>query len=255
MNAKKLWFGFIAVMVISFGVLGYYGREIYRQAPPIPDKVVTEDGTVLFTGQDIKDGQNVWQSVGGQEIGTVWGHGAYQAPDWSADWLHKEAVFILDKLAMQTEGVPYAQVSEEKQASLKILLQKDLRTNTYDKAKGTITVSDMRAEAIASNTKFYGGLFTNDPSLAHLRDAYSIPENSLKDPERVRLLNTFFFWISWACVTERPGQDITYTNNWPAEKLVANRTNRFNAFVDRFQRNYSSGRNRINGSVLRKTKE
>jgi nitric oxide reductase subunit B len=222
MNTKKLWFGFIAVMVISFGILGYYGREIYREAPPIPEKVVTEDGAVLFTGQDIKDGQNVWQSLGGQEIGTVWGHGAYQAPDWSADWLHKEAVFILDKLAMQTEGVPYAQVSEEKQASLKVLLQKDLRTNTYDKAKGTITVSGLRAEAIASNTKFYGGLFTNDPALAHLRDAYSIPENSLKDPERVRLLNTFFFWISWACVTERPGQDITYTNNWPAEKLVAN---------------------------------
>ncbi len=104
MNAKKLWFGFIAVMVISFGVLLYYGREIYREAPPIPDKVVTEDGTVLFTGQDIKDGQNVWQSVGGQEIGSVWGHGAYQAPDWSADWLHKEAVFILNELAMKTEG-------------------------------------------------------------------------------------------------------------------------------------------------------
>ncbi|HSO84902.1 MAG TPA: nitric-oxide reductase large subunit, partial [Draconibacterium sp.] len=223
MNAKKLWFGFIAVMVISFGVLLYYGREIYRQAPPIPEKVVTVDGTVLFTGQDIKDGQNVWQSLGGQEIGTVWGHGAYQAPDWSADWLHKEAVFILDKLAMQSEGVPYAQVSEEKQASLKVLLQKDLRTNTYDKANNTITVSNIRAEAIASNTRFYGGLFTNDPSLAHLRDAYSIPENSLKDPERVRLLNAFFFWISWACVTERPGQDITYTNNWPAEKLVENR--------------------------------
>jgi nitric oxide reductase subunit B len=223
MNAKKLWFGFIAVMVISFGVLLYYGREIYRQAPPIPEKVVTVDGTVLFTGQDIKDGQNVWQSLGGQEVGTVWGHGAYQAPDWSADWLHKEAVFILDKLAMQSEGVPYAQVSEEKQASLKVLLQKDLRKNTYDKAKNTITVSNLRAEAIASNSKFYGGLFTNDPALAGLRDAYSIPENSLKDPERVRLLNTFFFWISWACVTERPGQDITYTNNWPAEELVANR--------------------------------
>jgi nitric oxide reductase subunit B len=222
MNAKKLWLGFIAVMVISFSILLYYGREIYREAPPIPDKVVTEDGTVLFTGQDIKDGQNVWQSMGGQEVGTVWGHGAYLAPDWSADWLHKEAVFILNKLAMQTEGVPYAQVSEEKQASLKVLLQRDLRTNTFDKAKGTITVSGLRAEAIASNSKFYAGLFTNDPDLADLRDAYAIPENTLKTEERVRLMNAFFFWISWACVTERPGQDITYTNNWPAEKLVAN---------------------------------
>src|SRR5680860_334666 len=223
MNAKKLWFGFIAVMVISFGVLLYYGREIYREAPPIPDKVVTIDGTVLFTGQDIKDGQNVWQSLGGQEIGSVWGHGAYQAPDWSADWLHKEAVFILNKLALQIEGIPYEQVSEEKQESLKIILQKDLRKNTYNEQTKTLTVSDLRAEAIKSNSKFYSGLFTNDPALAELRNSYSIPENSLKTEERVRLMNTFFFWISWACVTERPNQDITYTNNWPSEELVGNR--------------------------------
>ena len=97
MTTRKLWIGFLAVMTISFAVLLYFGWEIYRQAPPIPEKVVTTDGTVLFTGQDIKDGQNVWQSLGGQEIGTVWGHGAYQAPDWSADWLHKEAVFMLNK--------------------------------------------------------------------------------------------------------------------------------------------------------------
>ena len=222
MNSKKLWFGFIAVMVISFGVLLYFGREIYRQAPPIPDKVVIADGSVLFTGQDIKDGQNVWQSLGGQEVGTVWGHGAYQAPDWSADWLHKEAVFILNQMANQTEGIPYEKLSEEKQAFLRVSLQKELRKNTYDSQSKTLIVSNMRAEAIASNSKFYGGLFTNDPALAKLRDSYSIPENSLKDSERVRLLNAFFFWVSWACVTERPGQDITYTNNWPAEKLVDN---------------------------------
>ena len=114
MTTKKLWIGFIAVMVLSFSVLLYFGKEIIKQAPPIPVKVVKPDGTVLFTGQNIKDGQNVWQSLGGQEIGTVWGHGAYQAPDWSADWLHKEAVFILNKLAMQKDGIPYEKVSDER---------------------------------------------------------------------------------------------------------------------------------------------
>jgi len=223
MTTKKLWLGFLAVMTISFSVLLYYGYEIYRQAPPIPDKVVTADGSVLFTGQDIKDGQNVWQSMGGQEMGTVWGHGAYQAPDWSADWLHKEAVFILEKLAMQTDNLPFEKITDERKASLKIRLQKDLRANTYNADNKILTVSNLRAEAIADNSKFYGGLFTNDPSLAGLRDAYSIPENSLKDPERVRKLNAFFFWISWACVTQRPGQAITYTNNWPADELVANK--------------------------------
>jgi len=79
-------------MAISFSVLVYFGKKIYRQAPPVPEKVIKADGTVLFTGQDIKDGQNVWQSLGGQEIGTVWGHGAYQAPDWSAEWLFSRMV-------------------------------------------------------------------------------------------------------------------------------------------------------------------
>jgi len=131
MNTKKLWISFILVMTISFAVLIYYGREIYRQAPPVPDKVMTADGTVLFTGQDIKDGQNVWQSMGGQEIGTVWGHGAYQAPDWSADWLHKEAMFMLNKYALASDSLTYDKVNSERQASLKIHLQKDLRVNSY----------------------------------------------------------------------------------------------------------------------------
>jgi len=222
MNTKKLWFGFIAVMVISFAVLIYYGREIYREAPPIPEKVVTAEGRILFTGQDIKDGQNVWQSLGGHQVGTIWGHGAYVAPDWSADWLHREAVFILEQLAQQTDGLPYDKLPKERQAALKVALQNDVRINTYNPSTKTITVSELRAQAIADNSKHYGGLFTNDPELASLREAYSIPANSLKDDERVRKLNAFFFWASWACVTERPGQDITYTNNWPAEELVAN---------------------------------
>jgi len=223
MTTKKLWIGFITVMVLSFSVLLYFGKEIYKQAPPIPVKVVKPDGTVLFTGQDIKDGQNVWQSLGGQEIGTVWGHGAYQAPDWSADWLHKEAEYILNKFAMQQDGISYEKLSDERKAFLKVLLQKELRKNTYDPTTGILTISEVRAEAIASNSTFYGGLFTNDPSLAGLRNAYSIPENSIKDPARIPLLNSFFFWISWSCVTERPGQAITYTNNWPSEELVGNR--------------------------------
>lgn len=124
MNTKKLWIGFILVMLISFGILGYYGREIYREAPPIPEKVVDGNGTVLFTGQDIKDGQNVWQSMGGQEVGTVWGHGAYQAPDWTADWLHREAVFILDRFAQSEFSSDYKDLNEEQQAMLLKRLQK-----------------------------------------------------------------------------------------------------------------------------------
>jgi nitric oxide reductase subunit B len=223
MKTRRLWFSFLAVMIISFAVLLYYGREIYRQAPPLPEEVVTTSGTLVFTGQDIKDGQNVWQSMGGQELGTVWGHGSYQAPDWSADWLHREAVYMLNELALESDGKTFGELSGERQAALKVTLQRELRNNTFNAETKILMISDLRAEAIASNSEYYGGLFTNDPERDSERDAYSIPENSLKDPERVRKLNAFFFWISWSCVTERPGQDITYTNNWPPEELVANR--------------------------------
>ena len=183
MNSKKLWIGFILVMVISFGILGYYGREIYREAPPIPEKVVTEDGTVVFTAADIKDGQNVWQSMGGQEVGTVWGHGAYKAPDWTADWLHREAVFILNKWSLDDFSKRYDDLPDENQAQLQKRLQNELRKNTYDTQSKNTTISAVRAEAIQSNSAHYGGLFMNDPELAHLREAYSIPANTIKDPK------------------------------------------------------------------------
>ncbi len=223
MTTKKLWIAFIAVMVISFAVLGYFGREIYRKAPPIPAQVVTTEGVVLFTGQDIKDGQNIWQSIGGQEVGTVWGHGSYVAPDWSADWLHREAVFILEQYAMDNDSTTFEKLSLEKQAMYKARLQKELRTNTYDEASNSFIISPLRAEAIAAVSMHYAGLFMNDPSLDKLRDNYAIPANSIKTDDRMAKMNAFFFWTAWACVTNRPGSDISYTNNWPADELVDNK--------------------------------
>jgi nitric oxide reductase subunit B len=222
MNTKKLWFAFVVVMVFCFSVLLYFGYEIYVQKPPIPAKVITQNGEQLFSEQEIKDGQSVWQSIGGQEVGTVWGHGAYVAPDWSADWLHREAVFMLNALAMQIDSVPYDKESPEKQAYLQKLLQKDIRKNTFDEATNTLNISNLRAKAIKANMDYYKGLFTNAPELVKTREAYAIPENSIKTEVGMRQMNAFFFWAAWACVTERPGKEITYTSNWPGDDLVGN---------------------------------
>jgi nitric oxide reductase subunit B len=222
MSTKKLWIGFILVMVISFGVLGYYGIEIYREAPPIPEKVIGPDGNVVFTAQDIKDGQNIWQSIGGQEVGTIWGHGAYKAPDWTADWLHREAMFILETYARADYSSSYDELDDEKKAMLQIRLQKELRTNTYDPETKALNISAMRVKAFNKISEHYSGLFMDGSKEADLREAYAIPENSIKTKQRMFQMNTFFFWATWSTVTERPGQEITYTNNWPPEKLVAN---------------------------------
>ncbi|MFH6997041.1 nitric-oxide reductase large subunit [Flavobacterium sp. FlaQc-57] len=220
---KKLWIAFSLVMTLSFAVLGYYGYEIYQQAPPIPKQIISESGKVIFSEDEIKDGQNIWQSIGGQEVGTIWGHGAYVAPDWTADWLHREAVFILDQLAIKDFGKKFSDLDKEKQELLKVRLQKDVRTNRYDEKTGTITISENRVAAIKHLSTYYQGLFTNDPKFDKLREEYAIPKNSIKDESRMHKMNAFFFWATWATVTARPNSDISYTHNWPSDELVGNR--------------------------------
>jgi nitric oxide reductase subunit B len=44
----------------------------------------------------------------------------------------------------------------------------------------------------------------------------------LSDPEKARQMSSFFWWTSWVASTNRPGQDVTYTQNWPHETLVGN---------------------------------
>ncbi len=220
---RKLWLSLASVIALSFLVLGYFGSEIYRQAPPVPKRVVTTDGTVLFTGQDIKDGQNVWQSMGGQEVGTIWGHGAYVAPDWTADWLHREATWLLNRWAEQAGCKTYEQADAETQAMLRQRLKQEFRSNTYHPETGDLVVSPLRAEAIKAVGAHYAALFGNDTELQGLRKAYAIPANSIKTPERRQLMNGFFFWAAWACGTNRPGSTITYTQNWPPEPLIDNR--------------------------------
>ncbi len=219
----KLWIGLACVFIGSFAILGYFGRDLYHKAPPIPQVVKSADGTVLWTGEQIKDGQNVWQSTGGQELGSVWGHGAYVAPDWSADWLHREANWLLDHWGQKQFGKAYGDLDVGQQAALRATLKQELRTNTYNAATGELVVSKDRAEAIAAVGAHYTSLFGTDPALEKLREAYAIPAGSIKDPARQQLMNGFFFWSAWVCGTNRPGGDITYTNNWPHEDLIENK--------------------------------
>lgn len=119
MTAKKLWIWLGATVAASFLVLIFFGVEIYRTAPPFPEKIVTTDGETLYEGQDIKDGQNAWQSMGGQTVGSIWGHGAYIAPDWNADYLHRESMLLLDLYA-QKDGKVYKDLPEEEQAKYQV---------------------------------------------------------------------------------------------------------------------------------------
>ncbi len=236
-KTRKLWLGLATLLVVSFGVLLWAGGEIFRAAPPIPEQVVGEDGSVVYTRADIEQGRQVWQSLGGMQLGSIWGHGAYVAPDWSADWLHRESVGVLDLWARRDGGMAtYAELPAEQQAGLRGRLQEMMRANTYDPATGTITLTQDRTAALSNVAAHYESLFGNDPATASLREAYAMKESTVDTMEHRRALTAFFWWTAWAATTERPaasgaavpdasgklGKQVTYTNNWPHEPLVGN---------------------------------
>ncbi|TXK59812.1 nitric-oxide reductase large subunit [Alkalisalibacterium limincola] len=219
---KKLWVGLGILLAASFAVLLWVGTEIHRVMPPIPEAVVTTQGDVVYTRSDIETGRQVWQSIGGHQLGSIWGHGSYVAPDWTADWLHKEAVAWLDIRSRAVAGVDYADLEVGLQAAEAARLKPVIRENTFDEAAGVITIAPERAEAIAVVTDHYVRLFTDDPDFEELRKAYAMKNGTIADPEHARQLTAFVWWTAWSAVTERPGQAISYTANWPHDPLVGN---------------------------------
>ncbi len=219
---KKLWWTLIGVLAVAFALLGWMGKEVYNQAPPIPQQVATTSGKVLMTHEDILKGQSAWQSAGGMTVGSIWGHGAYQAPDWTADWLHRELTAWLDLAAQDLAGVPYAQLDGDSQRVLQHRLEQEYRKNTFDPATGTVTVSERRARAMAQTASYYDKLFGDEPALRSSRESFAMKEDTLPGAQARAYLGDFFFWTAWAAATERPGMSATYTNNWPHEPLIGN---------------------------------
>ena len=220
--STRFWWVLAVICILSFATLGFIGTEIYRQMPPVPAQVMSEDGDIVYTRDQIQTGRQVWQTLGGQQVGSVWGHGAYLAPDWSADWLHREATALLDIWAQQEYGVGLASLDGETRAVLEHRLEKEMRANRYDETTDTITVSTERAAAIARVHEHYTGVFSNDPEFEALREQYAIANDAIPSAEHRDLMPAFFFWASWAATTQRPDSEITYTSNWPPEPLVGN---------------------------------
>ena len=222
----RLWMLFGVLLVAMFGVLLLVGGRAFREAPPMPEQVVaTAEGAaprVVFDSEDIRAGRDVWRRLGGMQLGSVWGHGGYLAPDWTADTLHREALAMLD-----ADG-GFAALAEPDKAARIAALAARIRVNTYDSGTGRIAITGERARAIEAVVAHYTALFggAGDGPEAHaLREAHGIPEQPLgpgPDAE-VRQLVAWWWWTAWAAVTLRPDDDVTYTNNWPHEPLVGNR--------------------------------
>lgn len=217
---KKYWLMLMSVLLVTFTILGFFGREVYRQAPPIYSQMKDQAGNSLYSKEDILTGQTVWQSIGGQQIGSIWGHGAYQAPDWTADWLHREIVFYQEIYSQKILGKEFKDTNATEKMTIKAELLKDYRESEI--VDDVVTISNIRSEAYTKTRDYYLSLFSNSPQLRDTRKAYAIHEEVLPSLDRREKMMNFFHWSTWAASANRPGKIYTYTNNWPHEPLIDN---------------------------------
>ncbi len=206
----------IVVMILGFSVLIGLAVQSYKDAPPIPDTVADPAGTTVLTADDIRSGQEVFLKYGLMENGTVWGHGAYLGPDFSAKYLHRQTLDSYALLAGQRFNAAWTSLTPEQQDAIRDEVARDSRVNRYDAASGVLTLTAAQANSIDKQREQLGEFFSTPAN------NFGLPAKYIQDPKELRQLNAFFFWTAWASVTNRPGSDFSYTNNFPYDPAVNN---------------------------------
>jgi nitric oxide reductase subunit B len=205
----------ILVLLFGFFVLGFLAFRTYTGEPPIPGKAIGPDGRVLFTGANIMAGQGTFLRNGLMEYGSIFGHGAYLGPDYTADYLHRAALMSIEF---------YKSLGSDRARATTIA---DFKTNLYDNSSGTLTFTAAQARALEELENYYHTFFAEPTTKDGLRP------NAITDPSDTQDLTAFFAWSAWSASTLRPGLQYSYTNNWPPEPLVNNQANRRRSRLER----------------------
>lgn len=201
------WLGAaILTFVVGFSILGVLAYKVYDESPPIPAEVVSQDGQVLFTGAEIMAGQHIFQKYGLMQYGTIFGHGAYLGPDFTAQYLHRAGLLMVD----------YHRQNGRSENEAIAAVQQDFKQNRYDPQSNRLILTASQVAAFESLTGFYANYFTETFEQRGLKRPV------IKAPDEIRRLTSFFTWAAWLSAAERPGEVYSYTNNWPPEPLAAN---------------------------------
>ena len=175
MVISPLWLqGVVLTFVFGFTVLGYLALRVYQDHAPVPAKVVSErPGKTVFTGDDILQGQEAFLTYGLMEYGSIYGHGAYLGPDFTADYLHRQAEEMQQLYGGGAEA-------EER-------VRQELQANRYDPHADTLTWTDGQVRAFETLRRHYeeksstasaaGRAWGRGPSPTRRRSAGSPPSS------------------------------------------------------------------------------
>src|SRR5271157_2835544 len=174
--------GVLISVLIGLAILSWIAVRAYREAPPIPEQVVSAAGETIFTGADISAGQQVFLRYGLMENGTIWGHGAYLGPDFSAAYLHDLALEASDLESRRLYGRAPAALTDLQQDAVRAAVPPLLRENRYDPKTGALTFSEAEIISYRRQIGQWTEYFVHPEKNGGLKAKYIV------DPQELRQL-------------------------------------------------------------------
>ncbi|WP_125567434.1 nitric-oxide reductase large subunit [Companilactobacillus insicii] len=219
LNKILLW-----VLVIAFSILIAGGLLIFKNEAPRPSKIVNEAGTTVVTKGELVSGQAVFEKYGLTDYGTYLGNGTYFGPDYTAEALHIYLKGMDEYYAKKNFDKDFKSLTTEQKSGIKGVVKDEIRKNRYNSKTNQLVLTDAQVSGLNYLTKYYRRVFKNNP------DEAGLPENMIKNMtndfmengDKVDQLTYFFFWGAWLSSTNRPGQQYSYTNNWPYDLDAGN---------------------------------
>jgi nitric oxide reductase subunit B len=123
---------------------------------------------VIFTGNDVLEGQEVFLKYGLMDNGTIWGHGAYLGPDFSSAFLHNLSVDASTAFANELFNKSNSELTTGEKLVVEAKVTELLKDNRYDPSTGSLVFSEIEIQSFESQIvywKTYFSLPENDAGL------------------------------------------------------------------------------------------
>lgn len=213
LNPKNWWLPLLIIFTISIAGVSLIGVHTYTEAPPVPD-YVSEKGDVIFSKNDVLNGQVFFQKYALMDYGSMFGDGANRGPDFTAEALHQVALYMNTYFITQITGNNDSSLLKKAVAAQ---VKTEIKTNNYEYATNKVRLTGAQGYAADELIKYYLDKFTNPAAKGAFK-----PTGYLTHPGEIRSLTAFFFWGAWVCGAERPGKNYSYTHNWPYDPTAGN---------------------------------
>ena len=210
--------GLIIILLLEFAVLIWVTTgSLYRNLkPPIPEKVLDNSGSVVFTKTDIENGQQVFLKKALMSNGSIWGHGAYMGPDFSAQYLHNLALEVRNYIALEKYNSNFSELAPDQKETLVGLTRNFLSNNRYNPESHNLLYTEPEKQSFNNQISYWKD-YLQKPDVNR-----GLSRTLIVDQSELKQLTSFFAWAAWATTAHAPGKSYSYTNNFPYEPLIGN---------------------------------